>query len=201
MLVPWWWHPLVVVDVETTGFDVQRDAIVQLAVVNLDRGVETSARSWYLNPGRPVGSSVRVHGLTDEFLSDKPRIDVVREEVQDHLRAAIPVAYQARFDARFLRAGWDEVPNQCPALDPDWRWIDPLIWVRRRDARFGRNRSNTLEAAAARYDIPLTKAHDALADARATAGLLAVVKAEAPSDLESLLRAQSGCHRPRRRVE
>jgi DNA polymerase III epsilon subunit family exonuclease len=56
----------------------------------------------YLNPGRPVADSERIHGLSDDFLADKPKFDEVAAEFIEFIRGAELVIHNAAFDVGFL---------------------------------------------------------------------------------------------------
>ena len=64
----------VVLDTETTGLDIANDhRIIEIAGVELvNRKLTKNSYQIYLNPERAVGQSFKIHGLTDDFLSDKP---------------------------------------------------------------------------------------------------------------------------------
>lgn len=95
----------VVYDSETTGLSVGQDRIVEIGCVELvDRRKSGRTFQAYVNPGRPVGPSEQVHGLTDAFLADKPRLDAVLPEFLAFLGPDPIVGHNAAaFDMAVLR--------------------------------------------------------------------------------------------------
>lgn len=121
----------VVLDTETTGIDpLQGHRIVELAALELVNHVATG-RHWreYLNPQRAMEEAAfRVHGLSDDFLADKPLFSEVVDGFLEFLGEAPVVAHNAGFDigflnAELLRAGRPELPNEV---------VDTLEMARRR---------------------------------------------------------------------
>ena len=75
----------IILDTETTGLDIANNhRIIEIAGVELiNRKLTKNSYQIYLNPERTVGRSFQIHGLSDDFLSDKPLfIDVERETMQ-----------------------------------------------------------------------------------------------------------------------
>lgn len=155
-----------VVDVETTGLSASSDRVIELAIVRLDTAGQV-VDEWCtrLNPQQPVGASW-VHGITDTDVANSPLFVDVADQVAQRLDGAVFVAHNARFDAgfvlsEFVRAGWD-VP-------------EPTIWCTQAASHHWMPAapSRRLAELTSAAGIPLTDAHSALGDARATAALLA----------------------------
>jgi DNA polymerase-3 subunit epsilon len=94
----------IILDTETTGLDFRTgDRVVEIGCVEL-LGRQLSGQRFhaYLNPGRPVADSERIHGLSDEFLADKPKFDEVAAEFIEFIRGAELVIHNAAFDVGFL---------------------------------------------------------------------------------------------------
>jgi DNA polymerase-3 subunit epsilon len=94
-------------DTETTGLAVDSgDRVVEIGLIEMvDRRRTGNDRHWYLNPERSCHpDAVRVHGLTDEFLADKPLFAAVADELLEFLRGAEIVIHNAAFDVGFLDA-------------------------------------------------------------------------------------------------
>ena len=176
-------RPLVFFDLETTGLDPQSDRIIQFAFlrVNLDR----SQQEWMelVNPGIPIPpEAVRVHGITDDMVRDKPGFDVFAPKIKELLLDCDLAGFNVvRFDLPFLAAEME-------------RHHQPLDWKQHRlvDAQviFHRQEPRDLTAAYRLYcQKDLQDAHDALGDVRAT---LAVLDAQLsrygnlPKDLKGL---------------
>jgi DNA polymerase-3 subunit epsilon len=95
----------IVFDTETTGLD-PRDGhrLVEFAGIEMVERVPTGrALHFHANPGRPMpAEALAVHGLTDDFLADKPPFAVHAEALCTFLEGATLVAHNAAFDMRFL---------------------------------------------------------------------------------------------------
>ncbi|MDO9092596.1 MAG: DNA polymerase III subunit epsilon [Rubrivivax sp.] len=97
----------VFLDTETTGLHPdQGDRIIEFACVEYDRRRDTGRRlHHYVNPGRSSHpDAVRVHGISDEFLADKPPFASVVAELLDFVKGADVVIHNASFDVGFLNA-------------------------------------------------------------------------------------------------
>ncbi|MGH8184081.1 MAG: DNA polymerase III subunit epsilon, partial [Rhodanobacteraceae bacterium] len=95
----------VVLDTETTGLEVERGhRIIEIGCVELvDRRPSGRTFQHYLNPERANDAgAVAVHGITDEFLRDKPRFAEVAEEFLAFIDGAELLIHNAAFDMAFL---------------------------------------------------------------------------------------------------
>ncbi len=94
-------------DTETTGlYAEQGDRVIEFACVEYDNRRDTGRRlHHYVNPGRSSHpDAVRVHGITDDFLADKPPFASVVAELLDFVAGADVVIHNATFDVGFLNA-------------------------------------------------------------------------------------------------
>jgi len=97
----------IVLDTETTGLSARNgDRIVEIGCVELlNRRVTDRHFHRYLNPERDIDAgAVEVHGLTRDFLSDKPLFRDIAAEFLDHVRGAELLIHNAQFDVEFLDA-------------------------------------------------------------------------------------------------
>ena len=120
----------IVLDTETTGFDPETgDRIVEIGAVELRGHVPTGETyHQYINPERSMpDDAFAVHGLGDEFLSDKPVFAQVGQAFLDFIGDAQLVIHNAAFDMKFLNAelGWMNAPRIA-----DDRAIDTLAIAR-----------------------------------------------------------------------
>lgn len=98
----------IVLDTETTGFYANHpdhpDRMVEIGCVELvNRKLTGNNLHFYLNPGRDSDEgAVRVHGLTTQFLSDKPRFEEIAQELVDYVAGAEIIIHNAPFDLSFL---------------------------------------------------------------------------------------------------
>lgn len=117
----------VVLDTETTGLDVgQGDRVIEVGCVEIvDRRITGRVFQRYLNPGRDSHpEALAVHGLTSEFLADKPRFAEIAAELVDFLRDAEVLIHNAPFDVGFLdnefalaKTGLGPMSRFCAAQD------------------------------------------------------------------------------------
>jgi DNA polymerase-3 subunit epsilon len=157
----------IVLDTETTGFDpATGDRIVEIGCVELVDHLPTG-RSFqaYLNPERLVPiETQKVHGLTDEFLADKPLFAHIVEELLEFLGDAPLVIHNAAFDMKFVNSEL----HRCgkPPL-PYARAIDTIEIAKAKipGARY------SLDELCRRFGIDLSvrSKHGALLDAELTA--------------------------------
>jgi DNA polymerase-3 subunit epsilon len=94
----------VILDTETTGLDFRTgDRIVEIGCVELmGRQITGQRYHVYLNPERLVADSERIHGLSDEFLADKPKFAEIAADFMAFVRGAELVIHNAAFDVGFL---------------------------------------------------------------------------------------------------
>ena len=94
----------IVLDTETTGLDIANNhRIIEIAGVELiNRKLTKNSYQIYLNPERTVGRSFQIHGLSDDFLSDKPLFIDVYQEFLDFVKDSELLIHNAEFDIGFL---------------------------------------------------------------------------------------------------
>lgn len=94
-------------DTETTGLNPESgDRVVDIGCVEMvNRQLTGRHLHFYLNPERDMPEEAfRVHGLSSQFLSDKPKFAAVVDELMDFMRGAELVAHNASFDVGFMNA-------------------------------------------------------------------------------------------------
>ncbi len=113
-----------ILDTETTGFYYQDgDRIIEVGAIEMiNRKLTGSSIHIYINPEKPVGDSVNVHGITDEFLADKPKYAEIADVLFEYLKGAEIIAHNATFDMNFLnmeftRAGLPALSEVCTVTD------------------------------------------------------------------------------------
>lgn len=95
----------IVLDTETTGLSAEGgDRIIEIGCVELvARKLTGNNRHYYLNPGRDSHEdALKVHGISNEFLKDKPKFAAVADELLDYLQGAEIIIHNAPFDVGFL---------------------------------------------------------------------------------------------------
>ncbi len=152
----------IVLDTETTGFDPENgDRIIEIGCVELENYVPTGKHlQLYINPEREVpAEATAVHGITDEFLADKPVFSQVYSEFLDFIGDAKLVIHNAEFDMKFINHELKQVGH---APLPWTRAIDTLPMARK---KFPGSPAN-LDALCRRFGIDNTSRtyHGALLD-------------------------------------
>jgi DNA polymerase-3 subunit epsilon len=92
-------------DTETTGLSPERgDRIVEIGCVELvGRKLTGNNKHFYLNPDRDSHEdALKIHGLSNEFLKDKPRFSMIADELLAYLKDAEIIIHNASFDVSFL---------------------------------------------------------------------------------------------------
>jgi DNA polymerase-3 subunit epsilon len=159
----------IVLDTETTGLDpFDGHRVVEIGCIELVNCIPTG-RVWHchLNPERDVPyGAFEVHGLSTEFLRDKPRFAELADEWLRFVEGAMLVMHNAAFDFAFLNAELDRIAR--PLLHWD-RVVDTLALARRRHP----GAPCSLEALCKRYGIDLSERekHSALLDCRLLASV------------------------------
>ena len=153
----------IVLDTETTGLNPEQGhRVVELGCVELLNRIPTGATFHaYLNPERDMpAEAFAVHGLSAEFLKDKPRFAEVADDFLAFLGDAPVVAHNAGFDYGFICY---ELKRAARAELPRDRIVDTLMLARRRHAAG----PYSLDALCARYGIDNSRRtkHGALLDA------------------------------------
>lgn len=156
----------VVLDTETTGLEPEAGhRIIEIGAVEIV-GRRLTGRHFhqYLNPDRAIDEGAQaVHGLTEEFLADKPRFADIAEPLQAFLSGAEVIIHNAPFDVGFLDAEWRRLSRRPESTASLCEITDSLILAR----RLHPGQKNSLDALCRRYDVDNTQRtlHGALLDA------------------------------------
>jgi DNA polymerase-3 subunit epsilon len=157
----------IVIDTETTGLEPEKGhRIIEIGCIELiDRQLTGINFHKYLNPEREIElESLAIHGITNDFLRDKPVFADVLSELLDFIRGAELIAHNANFDVGFINHEMQLVTKDTKLLDHYVTIFDTLALARK---KFPGQR-NTLDAVCKRYKIDLSerKLHGALLDAQ-----------------------------------
>jgi len=153
-----------VLDTETTGLDFENgDKIVEIGIVELENHIQTGNYfHYYLNPERDSSpEALKVHGLTREFLSDKPKFEEIVEEFLDFLGDSKIIIHNASFDIGFINA---QLKGSNFQEINETRVIDTIVLAKNKY----RGQSVSLDSLCRRYNIDITgrEIHGALKDAK-----------------------------------
>jgi len=194
----------IVLDTETTGLEPKDGhRVIEIGCVELvDRKLTGNTFHQYLQPGREIDpGAIEVHGITNEFLADKPLFEDVVDDFVDFIRGAELVIHNAPFDVGFLDhelrlCGSDQqVADLCGVLDT-------LVMARRMHP----GQKNNLDALCKRYAIDNSSRdlHGALLDAEILADVyLAMTGGQVTLSLGEGEESGSGVHtaQPLRRLD
>ena len=95
---------LIVLDTETTGIRPEEGhRIIEVGAVQiLNREITNTEFHKYVQPNRPVGDSVNIHGITDKFLINKPQFDQISSDLLSFIEGSTLIIHNAPFDLSFL---------------------------------------------------------------------------------------------------
>jgi len=157
----------IVLDTETTGLEPHLGhKIIEIGCVELsDRRITGHDYHQYLQPDREIDQgAIEVHGITNEFLEDKPRFADIAPDFIEYVKGAELVIHNAPFDVGFINhelklmgPKWGRIEDHCKVFD---------TLVMARDIHPGQR--NSLDALCKRYEVDNSarELHGALLDAR-----------------------------------
>ena len=156
----------IVLDTETTGLETQHDhRIIEIGCVELvDRTLTGNQFHQYLQPDREIDeAAMDVHGITNEFLEDKPRFADIARDFIEYVSGAELIIHNAPFDVGFI-------DHELSKLDGEWNKLseycsitDSLVLAKKMHP----GQRNSLDALCKRYEIDNShrELHGALLDA------------------------------------
>ncbi|MEJ2576808.1 MAG: DNA polymerase III subunit epsilon [Gammaproteobacteria bacterium] len=175
----------IVLDTETTGLEPEQGhRIIEIGCVELVERRPTGRNfHQYLQPDRLIdAAAVEVHGITNEFLQDKPRFADVVSDLIDYLEGAELIIHNAPFDVGFLNAELARLAGYA-SLDAYCSVLDTLAMAR----ELHPGQRNSLDALCSRYSVnnQHREKHGALLDAEILADVyLAMTGGQASLSLE-----------------
>jgi DNA polymerase III subunit epsilon len=172
----------VVLDTETTGLHAtEGHRVVEIGCVELNEHLVQTGNKLhlYLNPGRSMSpDSVRITGLTDKFLRNKPPFKVVVDRFLEFIRFKTVIAHNAAFDVRFINAELERL--RLPPLDNE---VIDTVALAREVKKGGRH---NLDALCRHFGIDNSQrvTHGALLDAEILAEVYVHLKGGRQTTLE-----------------
>lgn len=156
----------VILDTETTGLNPQEGhRVIEIGCVELvNRRLTKNHFHVYLNPERTIDAgAIEVHGITNEFLADKPFFKDVVEDFLGFVRDAEVIIHNAPFDVGFLNHELSSHAKALGALEDYCSVFDTLAFARKKHP----GQRNSLDALCKRYGIDNShrELHGALLDA------------------------------------
>ena len=155
----------IVLDTETTGLSAEAgDRIIEIGCVELfARKLTGNNKHFYLNPERDSHEdALKVHGISNEFLRDKPKFAEIADELLDYLRGAEIIIHNAPFDVGFLNKEL-ELLGRGPITDVVGNVVDSLVMAK----EMFPGKRNSLDALCGRLEVDNSgrTLHGALLDA------------------------------------
>ena len=173
----------IILDTETTGLNAKGgDRVIEIGCIEMrSRRVTDNRFHQYVNPERKSDEgAARVHGISDEFLADKPKFAEIAKQFVEYVRGAELIIHNAGFDVEFLdleleRAGLGKLADHVAGV------VDSLGIAR----ELHPGKRNSLDALCERYAVD--NAHRTLHGALLDARLLAEVYLAMTRGQESLV--------------
>jgi DNA polymerase-3 subunit epsilon len=142
----------IILDTETTGLDPSEGhRIIEIGCVEMiDRKLTGNNFHQYLQPDHEIDEgAIQVHGISNEFLQDKPRFAEIMDDFMQYVKGAELIIHNAPFDIGFLdtelraqRSPWGDVTQHCQI-------VDTLVMAKKRFP----GKRNSLDALCKRYFI------------------------------------------------
>lgn len=156
----------IVLDTETTGLNpAEGHRIIEVAAVELiDRRLTGRHYHSYINPERAIDAGAQaVHGLSREFLADKPRFEDIAAELLAFVEGAELVIHNAPFDIGFIDSEFKRLQPALASVTSYCQVLDTLVLARKKHP----GQQNSLDVLCRRYSVDNSKRelHGALLDA------------------------------------
>ncbi len=201
MLSPIVSNRIVVLDTETTGLSPQEGhRIIEIGCVELINRRTTGNRFHvYINPDRVIDrGAIEVHGITNQFLEDKPRFGDILEDFIAFIKGAELVIHNAPFDVGFINHEFARLNDQARTLADFSTVFDTLTFARKKHP----GQRNSLDALCKRYAIDNShrELHGALLDAEILADVFLLMTGGQSSLLdegETAGQESRNVHKPR----
>jgi DNA polymerase III subunit epsilon len=166
----------VILDTETTGLETSRGhRIIEIGCVEvINRRITNNHFHQYIQPDREIDAGAfDVHGISSEFLSDKPKFSEISKEFIEYIDGAELVIHNAPFDIGFIDSEFSRLNPAGPVTEQICGVLDTLVLARQKHP----GQKNNLDALCRRYMIDNSQRslHGALLDARILADVYLVM--------------------------
>ncbi len=181
----WREQTIAAIDVETTGFDRERDRVIEVGIVEMRNGEVLNRYGQLVNPGIPIPKAVRqLTGIQQSDVDDQPPFSSIAEKVRSLLEGRIVVAYNLSFDRQFIETEL----GRCNLEWPAGPTLDPLVFARALLPWLNKKRLGDVANA---LGVDLREAHRARDDAEAAGEILYAFGDRLPAGLDELLTLQT----------
>jgi DNA polymerase-3 subunit epsilon len=158
----------IILDTETTGLDPnQGHRVIEIGCIEMvNRRLTDRHFHAYINPERAIDQeAIEVHGITNEFLTDKPNFAGIVDELIEFIRGAELIAHNASFDVNFLEAELKRIPGAPSMVELMHGGVAVDTLAMAKEKRPGKR--NSLDALCRDYKIDASERtlHGALLDA------------------------------------
>jgi DNA polymerase III subunit epsilon len=192
---------IVVLDTETTGLNPQEGhRIIEIGCVELvNRRLTGNRFHVYINPDRAIDQgAIEVHGITNQFLEDKPRFADILDDFIAFIKDAELVIHNAPFDVGFINYEFSRLADKAGIVDDYSTVFDTLSFARKKHP----GQRNSLDALCKRYAIDNShrELHGALLDAEILADVFLLMTGGQSSLLDEGEAAGQGAgaiHKPK----
>ncbi len=184
----------IVLDTETTGLEPkQGHKIIEIGCVELvERRLTGNVFHQYLQPDREIdAAAVEIHGITNDFLADKPRFGDIAQDFLDYVSGAELIIHNAPFDVGFINHELSLLGDSWGRLEKHCSVVDSLVLAKKTHP----GQRNSLDALCKRYEIDNShrELHGALLDAEILSDVyLAMTGGQAALLLDSFSSGEDG---------
>ncbi|MDB0033999.1 DNA polymerase III subunit epsilon [Alphaproteobacteria bacterium] len=121
----------IILDIETSGLDYKEGhRVIEIGCIELNRKEVGSHFHQYINPLKTLTEeNMKIHGITNEFLEDKPLFEDVADDFLSFIQDSFIIAHNANFDVGFLNHELEKISK--PTIDQD-RVVDTVVIARNR---------------------------------------------------------------------
>ena len=121
----------IILDIETSGLDFNEGhRIIEIGCVELNRKEMGAHFHRYINPLKTLTEeNIKIHGITNEFLEDKPLFEDVADDFLSFIQESVIIAHNANFDVGFLNHELEKISRAQIAKD---RVVDTVVIARNR---------------------------------------------------------------------
>ena len=141
----------IILDTETTGISVESGhRVIEIGMVEIiDRRLTGNDFQAYLNPQRKIDpATIPIHGLTDEFIADKPLFKDIASEFLSFINGSEVIMHNAPFDSSFINNEFSKT-NIDKRLEDICEITDSLTLARKKHP----GQRNSLDALCSRYEV------------------------------------------------